>query len=325
MRLRAATRASTLARWQTDHVIALLRQAHGPEVTVEVVVVETEGDRRDDVPIEQLGGRGVFVKEVQAAVLEGRADIAVHSAKDLPAAPALQPEGLVLACVPEREDARDALVGGTLASLAVAAVVATGSVRRRAQLANLRPDLCFSGLRGNIETRLARASRYDAVVVAGAALRRLGRLDAAACELDPDVLLPQVGQGALAVECRADDGEVLTALGTVEHAPSRMAVDAERAFLAHLGGGCDLPVGALASVDAGGQVHAEGLLASYDGRIVLRRSCRGGDPVAVGAQLARALLEGAGGTALLEGAGGTALLEGAGGTALLEGAGGAPD
>ncbi|MBW3614344.1 MAG: hydroxymethylbilane synthase [Actinobacteria bacterium] len=311
MRLRAATRGSALARWQTGHVAALLRQVHGPDLEVEVVVVQTEGDRRGDVPIEALGGRGVFVKEVQAAVLEGHADIAVHSAKDLPAAPALQPQGLVLACVPERGDPRDALVAGHPAAvpasgsssavdaLPLAAVVATGSVRRRAQLANLRPDLCFSGLRGNIETRLARARGYDAVVIAAAALDRLGRIDAAATVVDPALLLPQVGQGALAVECRADDDEVRAALRAVEHAASRLAVDAERAFLAHLGGGCDLPVGALATLDAGGQVHLEGLLASYDGRIVLRRSITGPDPAALGARLAAELLDGAGGRALL--------------------------
>ena len=306
MRLRAATRGSALARWQTDHVAALLRRAHGPDLEVEVVVVQTEGDRRGDVPIEQLGGRGVFVKEVQAAVLAGAADIAVHSAKDLPAAPALQPEGLVLACVPEREDPRDALVAGagpagprTLEDLPTAAVVATGSVRRRVQLANLRPDLCFSGLRGNIETRLARAGGYDAVVIAAAALRRLGRLDGSESLLDPSVLLPQVGQGALAIECRARDQEVQVVLAAVEHGPSRMAVDAERAFLANLGGGCDLPVGALATLGTAGQLRLEGLLASYDGRIVLRRAAAGPDPAALGARVAAELLDGAGGRALL--------------------------
>ncbi|MBW3556359.1 MAG: hydroxymethylbilane synthase [Actinobacteria bacterium] len=312
MRLRAATRGSALARWQTDHVAALLRQAHGPDLDIEVVVVQTEGDRRHDVPIEALGGRGVFVKEVQAAVLEGHADIAVHSAKDLPAAPSLQPPGLVLACVPERGDPRDALVTAAgppaaattsgrsiIESLPVAALVATGSVRRRAQLANLRPDLCFSGLRGNIETRLDRARGYDAVVIAAAALDRLGRFDAPATVVDPPLLLPQVGQGALAVECRADDAWVQVALRAVEHAASRAAVDAERAFLAHLGGGCDLPVGALASVDPAGQIHLEGLLASYDGRIVLRRSLAGPDPAALGAELATELLDRAGGRALL--------------------------
>jgi hydroxymethylbilane synthase len=291
-RLRAATRGSALARWQTDHVIALLG------VPVEVVVISTEGDRRTDVPIEAIGGRGVFVKEVQAAVLDGRADFAVHSAKDLPSSPELQPDGLVIACVPERADPRDVLVGSTLDGLPVGGLVATGSVRRRAQLANLRPDLTFTGLRGNIDTRLAKAAGVDAIVMAAAALHRLGRDDAIAETLDPDVLVPQVAQGALAIECRADDAAVLAALRAVEHAPSRRAVDAERAFLAELGGGCDLPVGAHAT-SHDGELELQGLIASYDGRIALRDRARGVDPATLGVELATALLDGAGARALL--------------------------
>lgn len=293
-RLRVATRGSALARWQTDHVIALL----GTDVEVEVVVVQTEGDRRTDVPIEQIGGRGVFVKEVQTAVLEGRADFAVHSAKDLPSSPALQPAGLTIGCVPERADPRDVLVGCALADLPTGALVATGSVRRRAQLAHLRPDLSFRGLRGNIDTRLAKAVEVDAIVMAAAALHRLDRAEAIADTLDPSVLLPQVAQGALAIECREDDDVVRTVLARIEHGPSRRAVEAERAFLAELGGGCDLPVGALASGD-GDDLTIEGLIASYDGRIALRQTIRGIDPQAVGAELAEALLDGAGARALL--------------------------
>jgi hydroxymethylbilane synthase len=291
--LRAATRGSALARWQTDHVIALLG------VPVEVVVVQTEGDRRTDVPIEAIGGRGVFVKEVQAAVLEGRADFAVHSAKDLSSSPELQPDGLTIGCVPERADPRDVLVGSTLDELPVGGLVATGSVRRRVQLANLRPDLAFTGLRGNIDTRLAKASEYDAIVMAAAALHRLDRDDVIAETLSPDVLLPQVAQGALAIECRADDADVLEALRAVEHAPSRRAVDAERAFLAELGGGCDLPVGAYAEVQ-GDPLVLRGLVASHDGRIVLRERVEGVDPTQLGKELAAALLDGAGARALLD-------------------------
>lgn len=262
----------------------------GADVEVEVVVVQTEGDRRQDVPIEALAGRGVFVKEVQAAVLDGRADFAVHSAKDLPSSPELQPEGLVIGCVPERGDARDCLVGSTLDGLPSGGLVATGSVRRRVQLANLRPDLTFTGLRGNIETRLAKAGAggVDAVVMAAAALHRLGRDDAVAEVLEPSVLLPQVAQGALAVECRADDEELRARLAAVEHRPSRLAVDTERAFLAELGGGCDLPVGALAVVD-GDEVAVEGLMATYDGRVCVRHAVTGGDAVEVGRALAGAL------------------------------------
>lgn len=297
MRLRAATRGSTLALWQTNHVIALL----GPEVDVEVVVVSTEGDRRTDVAIEAIGGRGVFVKEVQAAVLEGRADFAVHSAKDLPSAPALQPPGLTIACIPERADPRDVLVGSTLADLPTGGLVATGSIRRRAQLANLRPDLSFAGLRGNIQTRLSKAGDFDAIVVAAAALARLGLDDAIAETLEPELLLPQVGQGALAIECRDEDDQVREVFAGIDHGPSRRAVEAERAFLAHLGGGCDLPVGALATEDDGdGSLVIRGLVASYDGRICLRRKVSGNhSPARLGSALATALLDGAGGRALL--------------------------
>ena len=279
-RLRAATRGSALARWQTSKVIELLGE------DVEVVVVETEGDRRRDVPIHEIGGRGVFTKEVQHAVLEGRADFAVHSAKDLPSS--LGPEGLVIGAVPERGDRRDALVGAALADLPPGALVATGSVRRRAQLAWHRPDLTFTDLRGNIDTRLEKAKRYDAVVMAAAALVRLERTDAIAEILEPDVLVPQVSQGALAVECRDDDTEVRDRLSTIEHERSRREVDAEREFLARLGGGCDLPVGATAT---DGQVL--GMLASFDGRVMLRER---GDS---GREVAERLLAG-GGEGLLE-------------------------
>ena len=299
--MRVATRGSALARWQTDHVIALVRAAGGGDgsVEVEVVVVQTEGDRRTDVPIEAIGGRGVFVKEVQAAVLEGRADFAVHSAKDLPSAPGLQPAGLTIGCVPERADPRDALVGCTLSDLPTGALVATGSIRRRAQLANLRPDLSFAGLRGNIDTRLAKSKDFAAIVMAAAALHRLDRSDVIAETLEPDVLLPQVGQGALAIECRSDADDVLSVLAAIEHPASRRAVDAERAFLAELGGGCDLPVGAYAAVQADGTLTIEGLVASYDGRIALRQTVTGTDPPTVGAELAAALLDGAGARSLL--------------------------
>jgi hydroxymethylbilane synthase len=290
-RLRVATRGSRLARTQTDFVIASLG------VDAEPVVVETSGDRRSDVDIWEIGGRGVFVKEVQAAVLDGRADLAVHSAKDLPS---IEPDGLVIGAVPEREDPRDALVGGTLEGLPPGARVATGSVRRRAQLAWLRPDLTFRGLRGNIETRLAKASVFDAVVVAAAALVRLGRLDAADDLLDPTVLVPQVAQGALAVECRADDEEVRERLAALDHPASRRAVVAERAFLAELGGGCDLPVGAYATVDeAAGSIRLTGLLATTDGRILLRHTAEGDDPEELGRGVATHLLERSGGSELL--------------------------
>ena len=289
-RLRLATRGSALALWQANHVAALLGDDE-----CELVVVETTGDKRRDVPIWQVGGTGVFVKEVQAAVLDGRADLAVHSAKDLPSAEA---PGLTIAAVPERADPRDCLVGSTLAELPPGALVATGSVRRRVQLVAARPDLTFTGLRGNIDTRLAKSKDFNAIVMACAALHRLQRSDAIAAVLEPEVMLPQVAQGALAVECRSDDEETRERLSTIEHPPSRLAVDTERAFLAELGGGCDLPVGAYATVD-GSTIDLEAMIASLDGHVVLRATASGGVPHSLGAQLAEQLLEGSGARAML--------------------------
>jgi hydroxymethylbilane synthase len=288
--LRAATRGSRLARAQTDLVAELLG------VDVEPVVIETQGDRQTDVPIWELGGRGVFVKEVQAAVLDGRADFAVHSAKDLPSS---TPAGLAIAAVPKRADARDALVGRRFDALAPGARVGTGSVRRRAQLAWLRPDLTFGGLRGNMDTRLSKAGAFAAIVVAAAALDRLDRSHEVTEVLPTDVLVPQVGQGALAVECRSDDGDTLAALAAIEDEPSRRAVVAERAWLAEVGGGCDLPVGAHATVAESGRVTLTAMIGTLDGRVVLRDTDEGDDPVELGRRLARHLLDDAGGASLL--------------------------
>jgi len=295
--VRIATRGSELARWQATFVAERLG-AVDPDVTIELVYVETAGDRHVDVPVWEMGGQGVFVKEVQAAVLEGRADMAVHSAKDLPSITA---PGLLLASVPVREDPRDALVGSTLAGLPPGARVATGSVRRRAQLAWQRPDLTFASLRGNIPTRIAKASGFDAIVVAMAALVRLGLAAKATEALEPDVLIPQVGQGALAVECRAGDDQTTDRLRRIEDASARTAVDAERAFLARLGGGCDLPVAAYATASRLGGLTIDGMLASLDGRILLRDRAEGDSErgAAVGAALAESLLFDAGGSALL--------------------------
>ena len=289
--LRVATRGSALARWQAERVVELL------DVPAELVVVSTRGDERTDVPIHAMGGTGVFVKEVEEAVLDGRAEVAVHSAKDLPSATA--PE-LALAAVPERGDARDALVGAALGDVPTGGRVGTGSVRRRAQLANLRPDLTFGELRGNIPTRLEKAARFDAVVVAAAALDRLDLADRIAERLDPDVMLPQVAQGALAVECRADDDATRELVVSIDDADTHAAILAERSYLARLGGGCDLPCGALATATADGGITLVGLLASLDGRIVLRASGAGDDPGALGVEVAERLLDDEGGRLLLD-------------------------
>lgn len=292
--LRAATRASALARCQTGIVAGLLADAC--RVATEPVAVSTTGDRRADTPIHEMGGKGVFVKEVQAAVLDGRADIAVHSAKDLPSS---TPEGLVLAAVPRRGDPRDALVGCRLADLGAGATVATGSVRRKAQLAGLRPDLNFAELRGNIATRLEAAAGFDAIVMAAVALQRLGLEPDVVDVLEPDDFVPQVGQGAIAVECRADDRATMRMLSAIEHRPSRRAVDAERAFLAELGGDCNLPAGAHAT-NPGGGVQLTGLLASPDGTRLIRDTRSGRDPEMLGTAVARHLLDDLGGRELLE-------------------------
>jgi hydroxymethylbilane synthase len=279
--IRLATRSSPLAIWQAEHVADRLRAAH-PGIEVELVRTDTVGDRRLDVPISEIGGKGVFATEVQRLVLDGTADAAVHSAKDLPA---VTGEGLVLAGVPERGDPRDALVGSTLDGLASGAVVATGSQRRRVQLAALRPDLTFVELRGNMATRLGKVPSGGAVVVAAVALERLGLADRIDEVLAADLLIPQVGQAALAVEARADDASVVDLLAAVEHGPSRVRVDAERAFLAELGGDCDLPAGAHATLD-GDRLHVRALLAADDGTVHVREAT---GPVADADPLARTL------------------------------------
>ena len=295
MLLRAATRGSALALWQTNRVAELLTQTN-PEVEIETVVVETTGDQNQTTPLHQMGGQGVFVKEVQAAVLNGRADFAVHSAKDLPAAAT---PGLVLAAIPERADPRDVLVGARWADLPAGAIIATGSVRRRAHLAHLRPDLNFAELRGNIATRLEKAAGFAAIVMAQAALDRLGLTPAVADVLEPEVLLPQVGQGALAIECRTDDAVAATLLASISNQESMNTVGAERAFLAELGAGCDLPIAAHAVMDHG-EILLTGAMSSFDGTTLLRDSGRSTDGLTLGASLARCLRDDQGGGALLD-------------------------
>jgi hydroxymethylbilane synthase len=243
-KLRIATRNSPLALWQADHVASLLRTVE-PAVEVTIVSTETFGDRRLDLPIPEMGGKGVFSKEIQHLVLDGHADIAVHSAKDLQA---VTPEGLVIAAFPERGDARDALIGRPLDDLPRGGSVATGSNRRAALLLDRRPDLDLHPLRGNIATRLAKLRGHDALVMAAAALDRLAVEPPNVERLDPAVFVPQVGQGALAVEIRDDDSALFELVSAIDHGETALAVSAERSFLAELGGDCDLPAGAYAQV-----------------------------------------------------------------------------
>ncbi len=281
--LRAATRGSALARWQTAHIAELL----GHAADVQPLLVTTSGDRQVNEPISAIGGKGVFVKEVQAAVLDGRADLAVHSAKDLPA---ITPEGLVLAAVPTRADPRDVLVGCHLSDLPLGAVVATGSARRRVQLRELRPDLRFAELRGNIGTRLAKAGDFDAVVMAKAALDRLGEHPPVVDVLGCEVMIPQVGQGALAVECREDDDQVRSVLAAIQDPSTRRVVDAERAFLTTLGGDCTLPAGAHAHIRET-KVAMRAVLAGGPYGACHAAAGEGDDGEALGQDLARQLLQ----------------------------------
>jgi len=244
--LRLATRGSRQALAQA-RVVADSVAAVG-ERSVELVLIETTGDIRQDAPLHSIGGQGVFVKEVQRAVLDGRADFAVHSAKDLPSD--LAP-GLSIAAFTERRNPHDVLVGSTLDALGEGATVASGSVRRRAQLAAVRPDLRFVELRGNIDTRLSKIPGGGAIVMALAALEILEMTDRVDEVLPTERFVPAVGQGCVAVECRSDDMVTASAVATVDHLATRRRVEVERAFLAELGSGCSLPVG--------GHVHADEL------------------------------------------------------------------
>ncbi len=268
-------------------------------VETDFLLVSTEGDKDRARQIQDMAGEGVFVKEVQIAVLEGKADIAVHSAKDLRSRPT---NGLNLVGFLERGDPRDALIGKPLDQIPEGGVIASGSARRRVQLADLRPDLQFVGLRGNIKTRIeiAQSADVDAVVVAKAALDRLGISELADHVFESDQMIPQVGQGAIAIECREDDLETIGLLGEVVDELTGTCVMAERSYLAELGGGCELPVGAYA-YKSGADLYLETLLASLDGGTVLRAKHQGSDPITLGAQTAQELLASGGYNLLAKG------------------------
>ena len=287
--LRIGTRGSPLALWQANHVADRLRPLVGPR-PVELVLIRTTGDRVQDRPLAQIGGDGLFTKEIQQALLTDTADVAVHSLKDLPTLPV---EGLVLAAVPPRGPSGDAFVSRrhrTFESLPPHAVVGTSSLRRRAQLLHRRPDLRPVEMRGNVETRLRKLEEQglDALVLAQAGLERLG-LGAAITELlDPAWMLPAVGQGALGLECRAEDGDTLGLLRALDDVPSRQAVLAERALLRALGGGCLVPIGAAARVE-GDSLTLRGAVLSPDGRGRVAGQAEG--PAAEAEALGRRLAE----------------------------------
>lgn len=292
-RLRIATRRSRLALWQAEHVSALLTQAH-PGLEVELVPMVTEGDRILDRTLAEVGGKGLFIKELEVAMFEGRADLAVHSMKDVPAD---LPEGMVLASVLERADPRDALVSNhyrSLDELPPGAKVGTSSLRRQCQLIHRRPDLQILQLRGNVDTRLRKLDEghYDAIILAAAGLKRLGLDQRIAALVPTDASLPAVGQGIIGIECRAEDTHTRRLVAALEHAPTRHCLEAERAFAARLEGSCQSPVAGFAELD-GDSLRVRGLVGAPDGSQVFADELQGAAAEAgiLGDRLAQALLQ----------------------------------
>lgn len=279
-RLIIGSRGSRLALWQAEWAKAQLLAFH-PHVAVDIEIIKTSGDVLKDAPLSLIGGKGVFTKELEEALLDGRIDMAVHSLKDLPT---LLPGGLTIAAITEREDTRDALVlrAGfrldfpSLKTLPEAAIVGTSSLRRLAQLKHLRADIGIKDLRGNVDTRLRKldAGDYDAIILASAGLRRLGLQERISAPIATEEMLPAVGQGALAIETRTDDSFALKHLAPLEHLPTRAACTSERALLRSLGGGCQLPIAAHAVV-AGTHLRLEGLVAGVSGDVIIRDALEG--------------------------------------------------
>jgi len=272
------SRGSQLALWQARHIASLLN------VETRSEIIKTTGDKIQDVPLSEVGGKGLFTKEIEEALLDHRIDLAVHSLKDMQSK---LPAGLTLAAIPEREDPRDALVG---APLKEGARVGTSSLRRRVQLMSMHRNLSIESLRGNVDTRLRKldAGEYDTIILAAAGLRRLGWENRISERIPVDVMIPAVGQGALAIETRDDSGEAYQTARTLNHEPSRIAITAERAFLAVFGGGCQVPIGAHATID-GENIRLRAFVSEPDGSRVRRGELTGTDPFAVGQELANRL------------------------------------
>ena len=290
-----ATRGSRLALWQAAHVKHLLEELD-PALVISLNVIKTQGDIILDVPLAKVGGKGLFVKEIEEALLDGRADLAVHSIKDVPME---LPEGLLLGCVPPRESATDCFLSCNYPSfeaLPRGAHVGTSSLRRQAQLLALRPDLVISSLRGNVDTRLRKLEEgaFDAIVLATAGLQRLGLRAPYMLPFAPERVMPAVGQGALGIECREDNYDLLVLLASLEDRDTRVCVDAERAFLAGLDGGCQVPIAAHARLVDEETLVLEGLVAEVDGSLILRGERRGDaiDSSKIGESLAQELLDG---------------------------------
>jgi hydroxymethylbilane synthase len=286
-----ATRPSALARWQTSYAIQQI-QVQWENLVCQEIVITTKGDRDLTTALPEIGGKGLFTSELEQALREGGVHAAVHSLKDLPTE---ESPGLTIGAIPERADVRDVLVspaGLKLEELPAGAVVGTSSIRRQAQILAYRPDLRIQPIRGNIDTRIRKVQegQYDAILLAAAGIIRLGLEEHITQYLPLDIMLPAPGQGALAIQCRADDEETLRLLSAIEQSATRRATSAERAFLAGLGGGCSLPVGAVAEI-YGGAITLRGIIASPDGNQILRLTATGGDPILVGQDLAQQALE----------------------------------
>ena len=283
-----ATRESPLALWQANHVAARLRALY-PELEVELLGMTSRGDQLLDTPLYKVGGKGLFVKELETALLDGRADIAVHSMKDVPMA---LPEGLTLGVILEREDPRDAMVGlPGIEALPAGARVGTSSLRRACQLRRHRPDLDIGFLRGNVNTRLSKldAGEFDAIILACAGLIRLGMGERIAATIPPEISLPAGGQGAVGVEYRADDSRVAELLAPLNHDHTARCVRAERACVKRLDGGCDVPIASYAELE-GDELWLRARVGASDGGELLLTEQRGSDPEAIGVAAAEALL-----------------------------------
>ncbi len=286
--LTIGSRGSQLALWQARWIKGRLEELGE---TCRIEIIKTTGDKITDVPLAKVGTKGLFTKEIEEALLAGQIDLAVHSMKDLPT---VVPEGLTIAAIPEREDPRDAILGCKLLDLPSGAKVGTSSLRRAAQLRALRPDLEVEPVRGNLDTRLRKLDegRYMAIVLAAAGLRRMGWDGRIAEILSTNYMCPAVGQGALAIETRAGGGAAYEICDKLDHVPTRVCVTAERALLAALGGGCQVPIGAYATLD-GGELHLTAVVAAPDGSRLIRRNATGPEdsPEELGTQLGTDLLE----------------------------------
>jgi len=295
--LRIGTRGSLLAKWQAEFIRKRLFAARGVEA--EIVIIKTAGDKMQQAPLTQIGGKGIFIKELEEALLEESIDLAVHSVKDIPTD---TPSRLMFPAVCQRDDVRDCLVGSTLASLRQGARVGTSSLRRQAQVLHVRPDLDFRDLRGNVDTRLRKveSGEYDAILLAKAGMDRLGVSQRISEILSPEVCMPAVGQGAIAVECRLKDTETADILAPLDDAETRTAIIAERALLAALQGGCQVPLGAWARIERG-ELVLEACVCSVDGvQYVKQRATAPPDQAAaLGEHMARLLIE-AGAQSILE-------------------------